>query len=253
MTEFGFSLTYKDEKTRGGVLWESHCHARFELIAVFEGEAILTLEGRRIPLKSGGVIVIPPLVYHTVAVSESARYRRATVLFDPASIPTPIKTAFIERARTGNPLYPTDLTMLQRVSPLAETAFYRPLAESLLVALLYEYTEAVGDEGRDVQDAFLRKTAEYIEAHLCERLSLDEIARHAACSKSSLCHRFHEAMGVTVKQYIIEKRLALASKMMHEGKAPTAVAAAVGYENYSNFYRMYQKRFGAPPSFTKKA
>ena len=106
---------------------------------------------------------------------------------------------------------------------------------------------------RQIADSFLTKTLTFIDTHLCEKISLDELSLHAACSKSSLCHRFHEKMGVTVKQYVIEKRMALASKMMREGELPTAVASAVGYENYSNFYRIYQKHFGEAPSFMKKA
>ena len=195
MTDFGFSLTYKDEETRGGVLWESHCHACFELIAVFEGEVTLTLEGRKTTLKGGSVTVVPPLVYHTVAVNENAHYRRATVLFDLAALPLPLKERFIARAQSGNPLYSSDLERLQKVAPRANDEFYRPLAESLLTELLYEYTEAKETEKRDALDLFLRKTLEYIDAHLCEKISLDELSLHAACSKSSLCHRFHEKWG----------------------------------------------------------
>lgn len=252
MRESSFSLTYKDEKTKGGVLWESHCHARFELIAVFEGEVSLTFEGRKTALSHGSVTVIPPLVYHTITAKENTHYRRATVLFDLSFVPHPLKEQFLAHANAGKALCFSDLSSLQRVSPLAEQDFYRPLAESLLIGLLYEYTEAASAEAGVADDSFLTKTLSFIDTHLCEKISLDEIALRTARSKSSLCHLFREKMGVTVKQYVIEKRMALATKMMREGELPTAVAAAVGYDNYSNFYRIYQKHFGEPPSFLKK-
>jgi len=40
---------------------------------------------------------------------------------------------------------------------------------------------------------------------------------------------------------------ALAAKLIREGTPPTEVALRVGYENYSNFYRMYQRHLHAAP------
>ena len=176
MRESSFSLTYKDEKTKGGVLWESHCHARFELIAVFEGEVSLTFEGRKTALSHGSVTVIPPLVYHTITAKENAHYRRATVLFDLSFVPHPLKEQFLAHANAGKALCFSDLSSLQRVSPLAEQDFYRPLAESLLIGLLYEYTEAASAEAGVADDSFLTKTLSFIDTHLCGKISLDEIA-----------------------------------------------------------------------------
>ena len=50
-----------------------------------------------------------------------------------------------------------------------------------------------------------------------------------------------------------KKKLALANKLIDEGVPRTVAAMQIGYENYSNFYRIYQKHFGTPPSFGKKA
>jgi len=55
-------------------------------------------------------------------------------------------------------------------------------------------------------------------------------------------------MKVSPKQYILQKRMALAAKLIREGVPPTEVALRVGYDNYSNFYRMYQKHLHAAPS-----
>ena len=48
-------------------------------------------------------------------------------------------------------------------------------------------------------------------------------------------------MNISPKQYILQKKLALANKLMDEGVPRTVVAMQVGYENYSNFYRLYRK------------
>ena len=54
-------------------------------------------------------------------------------------------------------------------------------------------------------------------------------------------------MKISVKQYIINKKLAYAASLMRDGVNATDAAAAVGYDNYSNFYKMYKNVFGTSP------
>ena len=91
-------------------------------------------------------------------------------------------------------------------------------------------------------DAFLQKAFEYIELHLHEKILLDDIAKYTSRSKSSFCHLFESKMNISPKQYILQKKLALASKLIDEGVPHTVAAMQVGYENYSNFYRLYRKK-----------
>ncbi|MBR2432538.1 MAG: helix-turn-helix domain-containing protein, partial [Clostridia bacterium] len=71
---------------------------------------------------------------------------------------------------------------------------------------------------------------------------LDDIAKYTSRSKSSFCHLFESKMNISPKQYILQKKLALASKLIDEGVPHTVAAMQVGYENYSNFYRLYRKK-----------
>ena len=100
-------------------------------------------------------------------------------------------------------------------------------------------------------DSFLQSAIEYIDEHLCEKIYLDDLAKHTFRSKSSFCHLFESKMKITPKQYILQKKLALANKMIKEGIPATEVAKQIGYENYSNFYRAYKKQYQKGP--TKKS
>lgn len=247
-----YLLTYKKRKMTDGLSIESHCHAQYEMIAVLEGEVSIVSNGNQSSLSGGDMIIIPPLVYHTVKANGDVDYRRVTLLFDICAVPPVLRERFLARTAEVHATSFCDLTALKKYAPLAEKPLYRPLIESILIQLFYAYTESKAGVNRNIVDAFLQRTAEYIDEHLCEKMVLDDLALHAARSQSSLCHLFKKKMGISVKQYVLEKRMALASKMLREGIPPTDVATAIGYENYSNFYRIYQKHFGLAPSKEKK-
>lgn len=245
------SLSYTETLLTEELLWESHCHPRFEMIAVLKGEVTLLSEGKKYSLSEGEIALIPPLLYHTVTAAKRGEYHRTTVLFDGELIPSVIRTRFSEGNTGIRLLSSLHAEELKRIALAEDRDFYQPLLCSLLIETLYACI-ASGKTPAEGVDRFLQKAIRYIDAHLCEKLLLDEIAAHTAHSKSSLCHLFREKMKISIKQYILEKRLTLAMKMIREGTPPTLAAARVGYENYSNFYRIFYKRYGASPSSLDK-
>ena len=132
------------------------------------------------------------------------------------------------------------------------TAFYAPLINSLMVQIFYDAVRASKSHVISEKDEFLQAVILYIDQHLHEKISLEELARHTSKSKSSFCHLFEEKMKISPKQYILQKKLALASKLISEDVPPTLAAMQVGYEHYSNFYRIYCKQFGTSPTKRKK-
>ena len=56
-----------------------------------------------------------------------------------------------------------------------------------------------------------------------------------------------EVYGLPAKK-LVEFGYPLADKLIAEGMPRTLVATQLGYENYSNFYRMYQKHLQHAPS-----
>lgn len=228
------------------VLWESHCHARFEMIAVLEGDISIVLEGKNYRLTNDQAMIIPPLYYHTITANKQGDYRRVTVLFEASSIPEVLQSQFeMQKEAVVFPL--TCIDELREIC-LKQDGWLAPLAEAIMVRSFYACLEAKGDSAVMETDAFLRKATAYMEAHLCEKISLDDLAAVTACSKSSFCHVFREKMKISPKQYILQKKLAFAHKLIREGTPPTVAAFRIGYENYSDFYRQYRKRYGVSPA-----
>ena len=229
------------------ILWESHCHARFELIAVLEGDITITLEGENYCLTGGQAMLIPPLRYHTITANKPGNYQRVTVLFDISAIPASLQVHFAEKTETSVFSMP-GMEELKDICERDNSLFYGPLAEAVMIKTFYTYLEAKHTDVVAETDAFLKRTLAYVDEHLCEKISLDQLAALTARSKSSFCHLFEEKMKISPKQYVLQKKLAFAHKLIREGVPPTAAAFRVGYENYSNFYRLYRKRYGISPA-----
>lgn len=241
-----FEIEYVESETACSVFWERHCHAKYEMIAVAEGDITVMLEGQNYRLNKNQVIIIPPLFYHSVKANGEAWYRRITALFGADAIPSVLREEFSKRERNMT----VNTSRIERIKEICgkeDASFFAPLLQSLMVEIFYDAFLMPQENAEIVADEFLRKAFEYIDMHLNEKILLDDLAKYTARSKSSFCHLFESKMNISPKQYILEKKLALASKLIDEGVPHTAAAMQVGYENYSNFYRIYLKRFGTNP------
>lgn len=246
-----FWVEYMESHVESPLLWERHCHASFEMIGVLEGDVWVMSEGTRHRLTEGDAVIVPPFCYHTLTANRQGVYRRVTVLFDMDAVPpmlrqrmTPEGDAVVFRA--------SEIRELRALCEEDDPAFYAPLAEALMVRCFYACARARRNQKQGETDEFLQRTIAYIDGHLGERLTLDDLARETSRSKSSFCHLFEEKMKISPGQYILQKKMALAHGMIRDGVPPTEAALRVGYENYGNFYRIYVKQFGKSPTRSKK-
>ena len=127
-----FKIEYTESEIEEAVLWESHCHTQFELIAVAEGDVSVMLEGKNHRLKEGQVLIIPPLHYHSVTANGKGKYSRVTALFDSSAIPSVLKSEF-EGCGTGIEISESDvIERIKKICLKENTDFYLPLVKSLM-------------------------------------------------------------------------------------------------------------------------
>ncbi|MFI3237650.1 MAG: AraC family transcriptional regulator [Lachnospiraceae bacterium] len=92
----------------------------------------------------------------------------------------------------------------------------------------------------------------YIEAHICETLSLDELTQVVMLEKSYFSKIFKKATGFTIHEYITLKRMLKAEQLLREGKSIIEVSESVGYQTSTHFSTKFKEYWGMPPSqFTK--
>jgi AraC family transcriptional regulator, positive regulator of tynA and feaB len=89
----------------------------------------------------------------------------------------------------------------------------------------------------------------WIETHLAEKLSGEEIANRCGLSLRQL-NRLFEAEGASLMHYVWERRLARCwrdvSDPAQRHRSITEIALSNGFDNPSHFSRVFHARFGLP-------
>ena len=88
---------------------------------------------------------------------------------------------------------------------------------------------------------------EYIQDHLQEHLSLDELAKKFFVSKYHIAHVFKDNIGLSVHQFITKKRLKLCQEAISGNMSITEAYHKFGFGDYSSFYRAFKKEYGISP------
>ena len=88
----------------------------------------------------------------------------------------------------------------------------------------------------------------YLEQHIHQKLSLEEIARAAYLSPVQLYRVFKKATGITPVQYHEYLRINASTEMLQQKGSITEVAFDLGYENYETFSRAFKRIVSISPS-----
>src|ERR1700722_19879941 len=93
-----------------------------------------------------------------------------------------------------------------------------------------------------------QKALWYIESHLAEGLTLDEIACVAGVSRFHMVRAFAAATGFSVMRYARARRLSEAARALAAG-APDILTLALeaDYGSHEAFTRAFRDHFGGPP------
>lgn len=87
----------------------------------------------------------------------------------------------------------------------------------------------------------------YIEDHIEEKITLDELAGHVYMSRFHFSRLFKEITGTTVHQYIIQRRLMKARDLILSGVLLTEAYSKCGFSDYSCFFRAFKLDYGVSP------
>ncbi len=100
----------------------------------------------------------------------------------------------------------------------------------------------------------LYEAKRHIDHHYCEKLNLKQVADIACLSECHFLRYFKATFDITPHQYITQKRLEKAQKLLRDSHLSIAdISQKIGLDNLSSFSRLFKKHFGIPPEKYRKA
>lgn len=244
-----------------------HNHTRYEIYYFISGKASFYIEGNKYPLSSGDLLIMRSTEAHCISVDPSEPYERFALHFS---------RELISADDADHLLYPFENREAGKRNLFSRYDFkdgmYRALLENImsftppelhmqtlsnLPGLLNEIRIAYenGNSGSFSESSSpTHEIISYINAHLNDQITLDELCGRFYISKAQLCRIFKQTTGTTVYGYITSKRLSAAQSLLLSGVPAEKAFTRCGYGDYSAFYRAYRKHFGCSPSqtFAKK-
>lgn len=120
-------------------------------------------------------------------------------------------------------------------------------------SLLFPYAvHSISGNPKDTQK--LKAALAYLEEHYNQKLTVEKMACHCGYSASHFMRWFKEKTGVGFNSYLIEYRLDRAAHELRSGNLTILeIAEKSGFDNLSNFNRLFRKRFEMTPSQFRKS
>ncbi|MBO4492391.1 MAG: helix-turn-helix domain-containing protein [Lentisphaeria bacterium] len=245
----------------------SHGHEYCECVFIIKGRGMhQSASNDPVPIRRGDVLVIPRGGWH--AYTQSDELELLNLMFDGSLLPpvrmelyaNPVyKRIFLQsRRRTGENHPMTHLkerefrkveTLLHYLAQEGTSTGKHGYKLGLYMAVLSRLCEVweVPEEEPAMPLDIPGLTA-YLEEHFLQKLYLEDLAKHAGMSRTSLERYFQAALGVTPMIYLRNLRLRHAAELLvNTDFSLKEIADQSGFTSMPYFFRAFRSCYGVPP------
>ena len=231
----------------------------------------IKIEGNSYELKNGDIVILNYNELHCVDIQGEdceriTLYLNESIYGNYDEAVSALLNAFHKRKQGQWNLVPSALAKEHGLDLLIEEilrycAQQDPVSELVafgrITELLSELNRTVfaqKEEKRTIHtnNPVIDQVIKYVGLHFAEEITCDKIAESMHLNKYYLGRTFKKTVGITLWNYIINRRLLNFNDLIRQGYAAEEAAYLSGFRNYSNFYRLYKSRVGmAPQEFMK--
>ena len=193
---------------------------------VISGKGTFYARGEAFPVGAGQVFLIRPGEMTTYTADHLDPWRYRWIGFNGK-----LSESFCQ--------LPPVFSCAERFFP-AEESEYR-LAASLMELYDHLFTEATKG------NPHVLRVTNYIRAQYMQPIRVEKIAEELNLDRRYLSRLFKTHVGCSMQEFLIRVRLEAAAGHLHQGKSVTEAAALSGYEDVSNFSKMFKRHYGISP------
>ena len=240
--------------------FEPHYHLDCHIALVSDGVQRQSFKGESLVLTRGAIQLMPPGEVHDGIPGSDETYTLQTFRLSPALL------RGLGEEITGKHYFPSQASVVLRdtrladqligmhvalqnesASPLLKEARVMQLFESLFARLLKPPPKAVPGT---LVPAKLLRVREFMEAHLCDKITLDDLALLLGLNRFRFLKLFKRTVGMTPHAWLLRLRLERAVELikMKRDMPITDVASAVGFFDQSHFTHAFRAAYGVTPA-----
>ena len=250
----------------------THWQDSFEIIYIKQGEGLVQVDFVTYHAKAGDIFLILPGHPHGIRQKDRLRMEYENIIFDLNFLGSnhfdlcsqkywqPLNSEYLSL-----PAYiPTEHSLNERLRYYLDASDKLCSKHSkgyelgvkgnlfLVFSLLFEFAEDIQLYNQPNMEKIKLVLTE-IEEHYDQKLTVDSMARICNYSASHFMRWFKDVTATSFTEYLIEYRL---EKATQELKLTTdtvlEIAQRTGFDNISNFNRLFKKRLGVTPSVFRK-
>lgn len=244
-----------------------HYHDFHKILILVSGDVTYCIEGRTYDLKPDDIVLVNAGEVHKPVIHSDAPYERIIIYVSPdflseyqecgndlslclrqalAGKSHVLRLHASRSGKLGASIRALDRSL--RDNDYACELYHRILFLEFMIQLnraaLHNHIEFIDDSASNPKTLSILA---YLNEHLTEDISIDDLSARFFLSRYYLMHTFKEQTGYTIGGYLLAKRLFLARELIADGTPITEVCYACGFRNYSTFSRAYKKSFGESP------
>ena len=246
-----------------------HYHEFYKIIYFVDGKVDYKVEGKTYHLKPHDFVLVGANVIHKPEIDKASPYERYIVYLSEEFLSEEnergesLKYCFEEAERQQNRVvhfepesYEQLVGCLLRMEQTQQQK-EEYMGGLLLKSAFLEFMVLFNRNAVRQPKAFITTAAyhekvidviTYIQGHLAEDINVDVLAKQCYISKYYLMRQFKEATGYSIHQYINEKRIQAARRMILSGMPASKACYECGFRDYSTFARRFKMIVGRAPS-----
>lgn len=256
-------------KDTAGQERDFHFHEFDKIVILLSGHVDYAVENEVYSLKPWDVLLVKHHTIHKAIISKSEPYDRIIVYLNDSYYSSFLPDAELTRSfeiadKSGNCLFtPNEDSKSELISIIENYEYYQKrngkndlhMLATLIVQLLITINNLTPEEGAfdTVNDEKISLVLNYINENPTQSFTIDELSSVAYVSKYHFMRLFKACTGVTVHNYIRQRRLIYASRLIREGIPISKAAQMSGFDDYSVFYKAFKSEFGISPNKLKSS
>lgn len=237
--DFAHKLDRASEPTED---YSKHLHYFNEILYFIEGDVQYTVESETRKLCPGDLVFIGAGKYHFATVNSEVAYERYVLKFHDTVLPQHLASRikdlspFFGSIKKYNIIFDELDSYYGNYSDDDLYSLFTCAVTKLLIMLSKETAYS------NIQvNGLVAKIIRYVDENIRGEITLESLSAAFNFSKSYISNEFKRYMKIPIMKYVRAKKIIAAHQLVLGGEKKSKVAEMFGFENYSTFYRQYQK------------